>query len=582
TCIGGAAPAPDWSAYAADPGSIPSVCADGTTGSVFANTSPNVALFAPGYEAQHSVRSNLRWLGAVFDNRLVAAVNGVYSLNLNQAGFVDANLDPTPHFTLAGEGGRAVFVDPSSIVPGTGAIAAHDNRVSPRFNHVTELRSDLSSVSRQLTVQLSPLASSTRYTWGLSYTLNSVRDRENGFASTAGNPFTVETARSPLDWRHELLFDVGYNAFDAVRLFWVQSFFSGLPFTPVVSGDVNGDGYTQNDRAFLFDPARTADTALAASMRSLLAGAPRGVRDCLERQLNALAGRSSCEGPWTSAASLRIDFNPAKIRMPQRTSISFSVANPLAAADLLLHGENGLHGWGQGGVPDSRLLFVRGFDPQAKAFTYQVNQRFGNTSQAVSAARNPVTLTALVRVDLGPTREKQTLTRTLDAGRRSPGTKATAAEIKGSFGTAGFINPMAAILRASDALRLSGRQADSLATMNRWYVVRLDSIWSPLAKRYAALPDSYDRGDAYGQYTRARQASIDLLLRLTPSINQLLTADQIRKLPDLVRSYLDRRYLAAVRSGTQGLSGPVFPTGVGVPSTGGAGRGRGGGPGGGR
>jgi hypothetical protein len=582
TCVGAAAPVPDWSAYAADPGSVPSVCADGTAGNVFANATPNATLLAPGYAAQHSVRSTLKWLGAVLDNRFVAAVSGTYSLNLNQTGFVDLNLDPTPQFTLPDEAGRPVFVDPTSIVPGTGAIAAHDDRRSPQFNHVTELRSDLSSVSRQLTVQLSPLASSTRYTWGLSYTLNSVRDRENGFTSTTGNPFAIDAARSAFDWRHQILFDVGYNLFDAVRLFWVQSFFSGLPITPIVAGDVNGDGYNQNDRAFVFDPARTADTALAASMRSLLELAPRGIRDCLGRQLNQLASRSSCEGPWSSAASLRIDFNPAKIRMPQRTSISFSVANPLAAADLLFHGENRLHGWGQNAVPDDRLLFVRGFDPQAKQFSYQVNQRFGGTSQAVSAARIPVTLTALVRVDLGPSREKQTLTRTLDLGRSTPGVKATAPEIKGSFGTAGLINPMAAMLRASDLLHLTGRQADSLATMNRWYVVRLDSIWSPLAKQYAALPESYDHGAAYGRYVRAREASVDLLMRLTPSINTLMTPEQIRKLPDLVRAFLDRRYLAAVRAGTQGLSGPVFPTGVGVPSTGGAGRGRGGGPGGGR
>ena len=31
----------------------------------------------------------------------------------------------------------------------------------------------------------------------------------------------------------------------------------------MIAGDVNGDGYF-NDRAFVFDPARTADTALAS------------------------------------------------------------------------------------------------------------------------------------------------------------------------------------------------------------------------------------------------------------------------------------------------------------------------------
>ena len=126
------------------------------------------------------------------------------------------------------------------------------------------------------------------------------------------------------------------------------------------------------------------------------------MRDCLERQLNRLADRNSCVAPWTSTASLRIDFNPVRVRMPHRTMLSFSIANPLGAADLLLHGQSGAHGWGQLNAPDQYLLVVRGFDPLTRRYIYHVNQRFGNTSQAVNAARNPVTLTALLRVDVGP------------------------------------------------------------------------------------------------------------------------------------------------------------------------------------
>ena len=35
-------------------------------------------------------------------------------------------------------------------------------------------------------------------------------------------------------------------------------FQSGNPFTPSVSGDVNGDGYN-NDRAFIYNPATTTN-----------------------------------------------------------------------------------------------------------------------------------------------------------------------------------------------------------------------------------------------------------------------------------------------------------------------------------
>jgi len=132
---------------------------------------------------------------------------------------------------------------------------------------------------------------------------------------------------------------------------------------------------------------------------------------------------------------------------------------------------------------------------------------------------------------------------------------------------------MAAILREAESLRLNAKQADSLAAMNRWYIIHLDSIWSPVAKYYASLPERYDDDAVYAQYRRAREASVDLLVRIVPGVRELLTGEQHRMLPPLVAAYLDLRYLSAIRSGTSGNPGGVFaPGAAGVP----------GGPGGGR
>ena len=117
---------------------------------------------------------------------------------------------------------------------------------------------------------------------------------------------------------------------------------------------------------------------------------------------------------------------------------------------------------------------------------------------------------------------------------------------------------MAIILRSSDSLHLTGRQADSIATMNRWYLIRLDSIWSPVLRAYATLPDRYSQSEAYARYCRAREGSVDLLIKLAPAINTLLTPAQRRKLPALTAAHLDHRYLAAVRSGTPGTLLPCF------------------------
>lgn len=568
-CVGNAAPVPDWAAYAASVSSIPTQCRDGSTGSVFANSAPNVTLFDRGYVAPRSLRSNLQWNGAVLSGRLSATLEGVYSLNMNQPGMVDLNFSPVTRFTLADEGNRPVFVRAPSIVPATGTIAAADARVSPLFAHVSQLRSDMRSETRQVSLRLAPLSFNTKYSWSATYVYANIRERTRGFTSTAGNPLDVEWARSPFDARHQITYNAAYNFFDWVRVSWFGTFRSGTPFTPVVASDVNGDGFA-NDRAFIFDPVKSTDPALGSSMRSLLAGGSKTARECLAAQVGRLAARNSCEGPWTSSASMSFAFNPLKMRLPQRATLSFAVSNPLGAADLILHGQNGLHGWGQSAFADPALLYVRGFDPSTRAYKYEVNQRFGATSPALTALRAPVTLTAMMRIDIGPSRERQALTQQLDRGRKTQGQKASEQLLKIMYGGAGIPNAMAAILRQSDTLQLSGKQADSLATLNRWYLIRLDSIWTPAAKYLASLPEGYDQGEAYDRYRRARESSVDLLLKIVPDVRALLTPAQRRMLPDFLLAYLDTQYLASVRSGTAGTSG-FFPGagGGGVPSFGG-------------
>jgi hypothetical protein len=395
-----------------------------------------------------------------------------------------------------------------------------------------------------------------------------VRERVRGFGgSTAGNPLNVEWARSPFDSRHQFMYNLGYNFFDAVRVNWFGSFRSGNPFTPMVAGDVNGDGYA-NDRAFVFRPADAAaiDPALAAAMESLLRTGSRAARECLRSQLGKLAARNSCEGPWTSTASMSVSFNPLKVRMPQRATLSFQISNPLGAADLLLHGSK-LRGWGQQVFPDQSLLYVRGFDAQTQRFRYEVNERFGATSPAFSAFRAPVTLTAMLRFDVGPTRERQMLEQQLDRGRKRDGTKLPEPMLKMMLGQGSLPNPMAQILRQQDTLKLTGAQADSIATLNRWYLIRVDSIWSPVAKYLAELPDRYDDDEAYEHYIRARRATVDLLAKLGPQVKGLLTSEQRRKLPPFVASYLEPRYLASIRSGTGSFTGggmPMGPMGAGM------------------
>jgi hypothetical protein len=439
-------------------------------------------------------------------------------------------------------------------------VSPLDARKSQAFSRVSEQVSDLKSQSRQVRLSLSPATFSTSLSWSLSYVYSNVREQFRGFSSTVGNPLDVEWGRSSLDSRHQIVYNLGYNFFDFVRVNWFGQFRSGSPYTPMVASDINGDGYA-NDRAFI--PSPSSDPA-ANGITSLLANGSPEAKKCLDKQLGQLAGRNSCQGPWFSTASMSISFNPIKVRMPQRATLSFQLSNPLGAADLLMHGSGNLHGWGQPSIPDPQLLYVRGFNPSTRAYNYEVNQRFGSTNQSFGAFRVPVTLTAMMRFDVGPTREKQLLTQQLDRGRRTQGTKAPEIMLKAIYGNGGIPNPLATILRQQDSLKLTGAQADSLATLNRAYTIRNDAIWSPIAKYFAELPNGYDRDLAYDKYMEARKSTIDQLTQLAPSIRGLLTAEQKRKLPTFISSYLDTRYLASIRSGTATFTGGGFGGGAPV------------------
>ncbi|HEY8308996.1 MAG TPA: TonB-dependent receptor, partial [Gemmatimonadaceae bacterium] len=307
-CVGPATPVPDWSAYVADINNIPTSCGDGTTGTTFANTAPSVTLFDRSYTAPRSVRSNLQWNGAVLNNRFNASFEGVLSINQHQPSFVDLNFNGVEQFGLPGEANRPVYVSPTSVVAGSGAISGTAGRVSPLFSHVTQLRSDLTSQSRQFTLRLAPVGFNTHFSWNVAYILSSVREQTRGFASASGDPRDIAQDRSAMDSRHQFTYSVAYNAFDWVRTTWFGSLRSGTPFTPQVAGDINGDGYS-NDRAFIFGQTANADP-VATAIHSLITSGPSEVRRCLASQVDRIARRNSCEGPWTSTASLTFAFNP--------------------------------------------------------------------------------------------------------------------------------------------------------------------------------------------------------------------------------------------------------------------------------
>jgi hypothetical protein len=561
-CIGTATPIPNWTQYAADIGSIPNTCADGTNGTIFSSSTPNVTLFDPNYAAQRSIRGNLQWAGAVLKNRFMLTVDGTYSRNQHQQGSIDINFPGQLQFNLANENNRPVFVTPAAIVPTSGQIAWRQARLVDTYGRVTATTSDLQSASKQATISLRPAVFSSRYSWSLSYVLADVREQFLGFNSTVGLPIGTEWSRGSNFSRHQIQYSLSYNAWDAIRISWNGNFRSGLYYTPTINGDVNGDSYG-NDRAFVFDPATVADPTLKSGLENLLATGTKESVSCLRAQMGNFAGRNSCMGPWTMSGNLNISFNSLKLGLPQRANLNLQISNPLNGLDRAINGEDNLKGWGSTINPggNGSLLFVRGFDPVTRTFKYEVNQRFGSTRPSQSTQRaQPMSVTLSMRFDVGPTREAQQLLQQLDRGRTRAGNKPSMQQLRGTANV-GLINPMQQLLQQADTLKLTRKQADSLATLNRYYVLRSDSIWTPVARFLADLPDRYNHDDAYHRYRQAREQTVDMLIAIAPGIRKLLTPEQIRILPTSLVSFLDKRTLQGMRSGTSG--GNQFGGGMG-------------------
>ncbi|MEW5927479.1 MAG: TonB-dependent receptor [Gemmatimonadota bacterium] len=413
-CVGDAVPAPDWAAYAEDPSRIPAACADGLAGSALSGAAPWITVYGDGYAAPRRRAANLAWLGDTpLGPRL--SLGAAYARGVAQPSAVDLNLDAAPRFALADEGGRPVFVPAASVVPGTGAVGLAPSRLHPELGVVSSLRSDAATEAAQLTVGiLPPRRNPARVQLGGEYTRSWTRALARGASgeATAGDPVRLSWAPSAAAADHvlrgTLTVPVSRDPRRLSTVFVTGRLQSGLRFTPRVAGDVNGDGDAFNDAAFVFDPARTADPALAGGMRALLDDAPAGTRACLERHLGGVAERNGCAGPWTAALDLELQGN---LRTPVGRSafVSLRALNVLGGLDHLVHGAGGLRGWGEQAYVDPVLLAVRGFDPEARRFRYDVNPRFGSASAARARFRTPFVVRLEVNLTLARGEERAAL-----------------------------------------------------------------------------------------------------------------------------------------------------------------------------
>ncbi|MFN2601911.1 MAG: carboxypeptidase regulatory-like domain-containing protein [Gemmatimonadaceae bacterium] len=462
-CVGPSVPVPDWAAFIENQASVPSTC-NGPS-QEFGNQRRNVTVFAPDFGAPRAWRSSLGF-NRRFMDRYNVAVDLSYARGVAQTSAIDLNLNTTPKFTLASEAGRPVYTPASFIVPSTGAVALVGSRIQPRFGVVSEMNSNLHSDTKQITTTLNGFTTKG-INFNLSYTFMRSRDQAQGLsnfggggfggggfgsggANTGGNPNLAQWGTSDLERRHSFLGTVTWPVKPSFELTAIARLNSGGFFTPTVSGDVNGDGL-RNDRAFIFNPSSAPDTAIANGMSRLLASAPARAKACLESQLSTIALRNSCSVPWSPSFDLQANFKPSSFGLNRKLQISLVGLNTLSGLDQLLHGSHNLHGWGQPVYPDRTLLYVRGFDPQAQRYVYQVNEHFGAQNGSRNAFRVPFQLSLQARLAIGVDPARQQMAAVFGGGRG--GGRPTVDQFKERLARA-VPNTFQEILDLNDSLKL--------------------------------------------------------------------------------------------------------------------------------
>lgn len=526
TCVGPAAPKPAWSDYRADASAIPSTCADGAPN--FSGSTPSAILFDQHFGTPRTWRASFgadRSLGGLWGVSLNAMV--VHGTHLPTA--EDRNFVPQVNFVLPDEMGRPVYASPVQIDAATGGIAPDASRKDAALGSVRELGSFGQSWTEQIIAETNGSFHGILFDFDYAFTRSRVRGGAipalgGSEGTTAGDPGGLEWMDGAFTPRHTFQGMLNYRFGRRSSLGVIGRLASGLPFTPLVSQDINGDGFG-NDRAFVFDPLNTPDPTVAQGMAGLLGDASASVGECLRNQAGQIAQPGSCHTQWIPSLDLLANIVVGKVAA-RRFTLSFFASNITAGLDYLIHGPDRLHGWGQYSYPDATLLEVRGFDPEKRAYKYAVNPRFGQPVGG-GLSRLPFRITLQGRFTIGADPRYQPLMAAVRAGMGSANASAREDVARQIRNVPAIVLQLVKADSGAPPIALAQQArlqavADSLAPK---ISIATDSLTAALLERG---PMTAGRNARMQKWTEGARALVEVAVLRT---REVLTADQWEKLP---------------------------------------------------
>jgi|GEM_PF-1910154 len=535
SCVGTAVPIPDWGTLTEGPAQ----CANGS-GVTNSIASPLVRVFDPGFHAQTSWRGNVSVDGIRIPNKWIVRLTASANYNTHGQSGIDQNLNPTPKFQLASEGNRPVFADAAAIVPATGSISQAASRRSPLFTTVTKTVSDLRQYNWQLQASVSPPRPlfRERLQVQLNYTLarGEQEQRGNSRVGIIGSPFTKEWVRTNQPTH---VFRANLNG----RFWWLNAginanLLSGIPFTPIVSGDINGDGMNGNDRAFIPDPGTIPDTSLARQMNELIARAPGAARNCLTSQLGRLAGANNCRMPW----QVRIDVTasltpPSSWGYSDRLRVTFQTQNASGGLVRLFGLQNTPLGQSTLSTsPNNTLLYVSGYDAAAQRYKYRVNQLFGQPTNYGQLRQRFAPIQMLLGMEYklgGP--PINPVSRAM--GFREPVGKEQLTDVQRRAAVARLKkDPATPLLRVKDSLALSPDQVGTLTALSQEYDARAEAALKPLTDWVRRKGTRIFDQDLSPKLSAARASLAKIQAEYDKKAKDVLTAEQSTRMTGLPKA----------------------------------------------
>ena len=559
TCVGDATPIPDWSAIN---GNAPTSCLDGAGPGTFSTNVPSVQVYDPAFRTPMVWRANLGIDGIRIPKKWTLALTGFYSYGLNRQSALDLNLNRTVQFNLADEADRPVYVSPGAIIPTTGVVAPGAYRLNQAYGAVQDIVSDLHNYTAQLQATIAPPHPllHNKLTLSTTYVLNRTQTEQRGlgggggfgggfriislgggsftnFGFGGGGSYAINGDPFTKAWvsGNQPTHQIRTNA--SFRAWWFNvnmqlNVYSGTPFTPSVSGDLNGDGLS-DDLAFIPNPATTRDTALATQMRQLLASAPAGARDCLQKQLGMIAGVNSCTTQWQARLDLNINWQPPRsFGFGDRLRITTTMQNTSGALVRLFGLENTPLGRGAlSTTANSQLLYVTGFDPATQSYKYQVNQLFGQPTNFGTARHRypPFQMQVGLEYKLGgpPTAPMALSMGLLPSGKQPP---YTGDQIRDKLSRM-TRDPVQQILARKDTMALSKDQVAKLEAISQEFRARSDSAMEPVFDYVMRKGRKIDDSQLSSRLGKAQPVIQHMLADANLRARALLTPTQIRMLP---------------------------------------------------